>query len=108
MRMNTFIDIISAESTIDDEGFGIINDNILASTRAYKEDKYGSEAWKNRSSFSEASSMFRFRKIPGVDITTDLFIVCDTGRYNILSVSDIKERGMYIEVLAGKEESSKG
>jgi head-tail adaptor len=82
-------------------------DVILASVRAYKEDKHGSEKWANRAAFSQASALFRFRRIPNLEITTDLVLVCSDGRYNIISVEDVKGRGMYIEVLAEKVKSSK-
>ncbi len=39
--MNTFIDIISVETTRDREGFGKSMDIILASVRAYKEERHG-------------------------------------------------------------------
>ena len=102
--MNTFIDIISTVPIKDKEGFSIKGDNILASVCAYKEDRHGSERWTNMASFSTASSLFRFRKIPGFEVTTEMVIVCDDGRYQILSVEDVRSRGMYVEVLAEKIE----
>lgn len=99
-KINTFIDLISIEPVKDSEGFISNGDNIIASIRAYKEDKHGSEAWKNRASFTTATSLFRFRKIPNTDITTALVITCSDGRYNIVSAEDVKGKGMYIEVLA--------
>ncbi|MTI80822.1 MAG: head-tail adaptor protein [Firmicutes bacterium] len=107
-KMNTFIEIIKAEPIKDAEGFITEGEHIITSIRAYKEDRHGSEAWKNRASFSTATSLFRFRKIPDINITTELFIVCSDERYNILSVEDVKEKGMYIEVLAEKVSGSKG
>lgn len=80
----TFIEIISTNPIKDSEGFVKTGDNILASLRAYKEDRHGSEAWKNRATFSEATALFRFRKITNLNITTSLFIVCSDDRYNIL------------------------
>ncbi|WNF36827.1 head-tail adaptor protein [Bacillaceae bacterium IKA-2] len=99
-KMNEFIDVISTEPVKDAEGFVTTGDNILASVRAYKEDRHGTEKWANRATFSTASALFRFRKIPSIEITTTLIITCSDGRYNILSVEDVKGRGMYIEVLA--------
>lgn len=99
-KMNEFIDVISTEPVKDAEGFVTTGDNILTSVRAYKEDRHGTEKWANRATFSTASVLFRFRKIPSIEITTTLFITCSDGRYNILSVEDVKGRGMYIEVLA--------
>lgn len=102
-KMNTFVDVISTSPAIDHEGFAIKSDVVLASIRAYKENRHGSERWANRATFSKASALFRFRKIPGVEITTSLTLACADGRYNIVSVEDVKGRGMYIEVLAEKE-----
>lgn len=106
--MNTFIDIVSVLPEKDAEGFATKGDTVLASVRAYKEEQNGSEAWKNRAAFSKATALFRFRKIPNIEITTALVIVCEDGRYNIISAENIKGRGIYIEVLAIKEEGSSG
>lgn len=105
-KMNTFIDIIMTASVGDAEGFATTSDNILASVRAYKEERHGNEQWANRATFSTATALFRFRKIPGIAITNALILVCDSGRYNIVSVEDVKERGMYIEVLAERVTAS--
>ncbi len=105
-KMNSFIDIISAENVIDSEGFSRRKETILASVRAYREDRHGNRMWANMASFSEATVLFRFRKIPNLNITTKMDISCSDGRYSILSVENIKDRCMYIEVLAKKIESS--
>lgn len=105
-KMNTFIDIISAAPSKDADGFVTTGDHIIASIRAYKEDRHGTERWANMAAFSEATALFRFRKLPGVEITTTLFIVCGDERYRIVSAEDVRGRGMYIEVLAEKLEPS--
>ncbi len=107
-KMQTSIEIYSTKSIKDSEGFTKKENQLLTTARAYKEDQNGSEAWKNRASFSSATSLFRFRKIPKIDITTDLIIMCNDVKYNILSVQDILERGMYVEILAERITSSKG
>ena len=99
-RMNTFIDITGVEPTKDAEGFVTQSDIVVASVRAYVEDRHGSVAWRNRAAFSEATALFRFRVIPGVTVTTANVIVCGGDRYKILSVEDVKRRNMYYEVLA--------
>jgi hypothetical protein len=101
-KMNTFIDIISTVPIKDEEGFAKKVDNMLASVRSYKEDRHGSERWTNMASFSTASSLFRFRNIPGLKVTNEMIIVCGDGRYQILSVEDVRSRGMYVEALAEK------
>ena len=50
----------------------------------------------------EATDLFRFRRIPGLGITTDHIIVTDGERFEVTSVEDVKGRGMYTEVLAKK------
>lgn len=107
-KMNGFADIISVKRVKDSEGFSTTVDEILASVRVYREGRHGSQRWANLAAFSEATDLFRFRVIPGVDVTTDHIIVCDGGRFNITSVEDVKGRGMYIEVLAKKVEPTNG
>lgn len=105
-KMNSFIDIISSENVTDSEGFSKKEETVLASIRAYKEERHGNKMWANMAAFSEATVLFRFRKIPNLNITTKMDISCSDGRYSILSVENIKDRCIYIEVLAKKIESS--
>ena len=105
-KMKVFIDIITTDPKKDAEGFVTKGDRILASIRAYKEERHGSERWANMAAFSMATSMFRFRKIPGVDVDTTLTIVCDDARYRIVSAEDVRGRGMYIEAMCEKVEGT--
>nr|DAT88715.1 MAG TPA: Putative head tail adaptor [Caudoviricetes sp.] len=105
-KMNTFIDIISTAPVKDADGFVTNGDHIVASVRAYKEDRHGNERWANMAAFSEATALFRFRKIPGTEITTSLFIIFGDERYRIVSAEDVRGRGMYVEVLAEKQEGT--
>ena len=104
--MNTSIDIISTAPLKDAEGFVTTGDTILTSIRAYKEEKHGSERWANMAAFSEATALFRFRKLPGLAVDTTLIITCGTGRYRIISAEDIRGRGMYVECLCERVEGS--
>ena len=106
--MRHFIEIISTEPDKDFMGFAKQGESVLAAVRAYKESRSGSAAWRNRAAFSTASVLFRFRAIPNTEITTSMFIRCDNEMYNIVSVEDVRERGMYIECLAEKIKPSKG
>lgn len=106
--MNTFIDIIVTETTKDSEGFSTVKDIVIASVRAYKEDRYASERWANRATFSEATALFHFRKLSGIEVSTEMTITCKDGRYEINSVRDIRNKGMYLEVLAKKVVASSG
>jgi len=99
-KMSVFIKIVEKVILKDDEGFSSETDVILASVRAYKERRRGTEIWANRTTFSTATDLFRFRCIPGVAVTTDLSILTANSRFEILSVEDVKNRKMYIEVLA--------
>lgn len=99
-KMNAFIDITETRKVKDEEGFSSEEDVVLASVRAYREGRHGSEKWANRAVFSEATDLFRFRMIPGIEITTAMQISTDSHRFEITSVEDVKGRGMYIEVLA--------
>jgi len=105
--MNTPIDIIQTIQTKDADGFVTSSDTILASIRAYREDRHGNTLWANRAVWSTATSLFRFRVIPDVEITTALQIICQNERFRITSVEDVRGRGMYIEVLAERLEPTK-
>jgi len=105
-KMNVPVDIISTAPDKDADGFAKMTATTLASVRAYKEDRHGGEAWANRAAFSTASALFRFRRIPGVEIDTTLSIGCADGRYRILSAEDVRGRKRFIEVLAEKTEPS--
>lgn len=105
-KMNTFIDVVEKQKVLDEEGFSTITDVIIASVRAYREGRHGSEKWANRSTFTDATDLFRFRVIPGIKVTTAMVLVCDDGRFEITSVEDVKGRGMYVEVLVKEVVSS--
>ena len=95
----TLIDLIEEEKIKDESGFSTTNDKILASVRAYMEKQRETLSWANRATFSKATMLFRFRKIPGVEVEANQVIVCDLGRFRILSVEDVKNRKRYIEAL---------
>ena len=99
-KMNTFLEILEKKISTDAEGFKSEQDVVLASVRAYREGRHGSEKWANRAAFTDATDLFRFRVIPGITVTTDLRILCDGHTFEITSVENVKGRGMYLEVLA--------
>ena len=104
-RMNAIIEIIETAQHKDTQGFVTHTGKALAVVRAYKEERHGSETWKNRAVFSTATCMFRFRMIPNVEVTPAMVVMFAGERYNIVSVQSI--RGMYVEVLADKIMPSK-
>ena len=106
-KMNTQIQITQKQVTLDGEGFQTEFNVVVATVRAYREGRHGSEKWANRAAFSEATDLFQFRTIPGVKITTDMRLFCDGSVFEITSVEDVKGRGMYIEALA-KEVQPRG
>ena len=107
-KMKSFIDIVQTVHNKDIAGFSESSDSVLASVRAYKEDRHGAKMWANRAAFSTATCLFRFRVIPGVEVSAKLQILCDGARYRILSAEDVRGRGMYVEVLAERIEPTMG
>lgn len=107
-KMNSFADIKQMITSKDKEGFVTSEEITLASIRIYREGRHGSVRWANLAAFSEATDLFRFRVIPNLTVTTAHFIECDGEQFNIISVENVKGRGMYIEVLAKKVVASSG
>ena len=101
-KMTVPTDIVQTIRTVDAEGFATQTDEVVASIRAYREDRHGSERWANMSTFSDASALFKFRKTPGLTVTTEHALVCADGRFRIISVEDVRQRGRYYEALADK------
>ena len=106
--MNKKARIISVERIVDSEGFKCESVRVLAEVRVFVEGRHGSERWANLAAFSEATDLFKLRKVPNLTITTKHYIEYENNRYDILSVENVKGRGMYIEILAKKVESSNG
>ena len=105
-KMNTWIDIREKRFETDDEGFRTEALYTIATVRAYREGRHGSERWANRASFTDATDLFRFRCIPYAKVTTDMIILCDAREFEITSIEDVKGRGMYLEVLAREVQPS--
>ncbi len=108
-KMNTNIDIVSTEPIKDAEGFVIKGDRTLASVKAYKEVRNTTARWERivgSAAFSNVTTLFRFRKVPALALSTSHFISDEDGRYNIINVENIKGRGMYVEVLTEKLEGT--
>jgi hypothetical protein len=101
--MNQHIQIIRVHREKDADGIAQPRDEILACVRAYHEQRYGNIRWANRAAFSEATSLFRLRVMPGVAVEPLLIIVCRKKRYEVLSVEEI--RGQYLEILTKRIDS---
>jgi head-tail adaptor len=99
-KMNTQIDIISTEPQKDADGFVNHGDTVIASVKAYFEQKNSTEKWRNMSQSNEVNALFRLRNIPDIKLSNRHVIICEGKRYNIYSVENIKSRKMYLEVLA--------
>ena len=93
---------------IDKEGFNFKTVAVVAEMRVFVEGRHGSERWANLAAFTEATELFRFRRIPNLTVTTKHYILCEGSRYDILSVENVKGRNMYTEVLAKRVEASNG
>ena len=100
--------IVRYAKTTDKDGFSAETEVTIAEVRCYREGRHGSERWASLAAFSEATDLFRFRKIPGVEVDETMTIVCDGSRYQILSVEDVKGRGMYLEALAKRSGTADG
>lgn len=107
-KMKGFAIIKSIYKNKDDEGFAKDTELIIATVRCYREGRHGSKRWVNLSAFTDATDLFRFRAIPHIVITTDYVIDYEGERFKIISVENIKGRGMYIEVLAKKVDGTVG
>ena len=92
----------------DRDGFKNDTDLVVASIHCYREGRHGSKRWVNLSSFTDATDLFRFRAIPNLKITTDYVLEYEGEVFKILSVENVKGKGMYVEVLAKKVESAVG
>lgn len=99
-KMNSFIEIVKKSIDTDNEGFKTETLKTVATVRAYREGRHGSEKWANRAAFSTATDLFLFRCIPNVEVTTDMLILCNNRKFEITSVENVKGRNMYLEVLA--------
>ena len=99
-KMNTYINFFPKLNISDDEGFNQETEVWLKSIRAYREGRHGTEKWANRAAFTDATDLFRFRRVPDFRPTTDMFIEYKGDRFEITSIEDVKGRGMYIEILA--------
>ncbi len=107
-KMNNFIQIVQLKKLKDKDGFMNETKEVVASIRAYREGRHGNAMWANRATFTTATDLFRFRKIPNVELTTSMIIVCDDSDFEVFSTEDVKGKKMYIEVLAKKVEPTNG
>ena len=105
-KMNCSIDIVSTVPIKDGDGFAIKSDTILATVRACKEERRGSEKWANMAAFSEAGVLFSFRSIPDVIVNESLTIIENGKRYSIMDAQYGRGHGMYVECLCRLIEGS--
>ena len=107
-KMNGFLTILRKEYTTDAEGFKKEIEDVVVQVRCYREGRHGSYRWANLAAFSEATDLFRFRRIPHFCFSTEYILVYNGERFKPLSVEDVKSRGMYVEVLAKRVVTSNG
>ena len=101
-KMTTQFTLIFTAPTLDHEGFATNTEIALYKGRAYFEPRNSTEKWRNNAVFAEATALFRFRCIPNLTVDTTMVLDCNNARYNIISVENVRGRGMYYEVLATK------
>lgn len=101
-KMNLTARLTETRNIKDSEGFPQKQDITLAVLRVYREGRHGSYKWANLAAFSDATDLFRFRRIEGVSVLPGQTLIVGGERLEIISVEDVKGRGMYTEVLARK------
>ena len=69
-KMNCMAEIVEKRRIKDSEGFTSDQEVTLASIRAYREGRHGSLRWANLAAFSDATDLFRFRRIPDLTVGT--------------------------------------
>lgn len=99
-KMNAFGVFLRFTKEKDEEGFVHEDFEIIADVRVYREGRHGSARWANLAHFSEATDLFRFRRIPDVEIRAGDVIVCEAGWFEIFFVDNVQGKNRYIEVLA--------
>jgi hypothetical protein len=107
-KMNQFADLVGTVIKTDNDAFGRETEGVIASLRVYREDRHGTEVWANRAAFSEATALFRFRFIPGLNVDTTMKLVMGNEIFRITSAENVRNRGIYWEVLAERVTPSKG
>ena len=95
--MREHLDLIRPVVTRDKAGFTTTRDEVVASVRASIEVRHASSAWVNRAAYTKADVLFRIRAIPGLQVSADMEIASDRGRFVIDAVEHI---GRYVEILA--------
>ena len=105
--LNTPIQILRLRFGRDRDGFPTESDELIACVRARVETRNATEKWSNRAVLRDASAVFTFRRIPHIDLTTDMAIVCGADRYNIVSVENVRNRNLYTQVVARLESEAK-
>ena len=105
--LNTPIQILRLRFGRDRDGFPTESEELVACVRARAETRNATEKWSNRAVLREASAVFTFRRIPHIEITTDMVIVCGADRYNIMSVENVRNRNLYTQVVARLESEAK-
>ena len=97
--MTAIVTIAEVKIEKDSDGLMKPKDSPIINIRAYREFRRGTERWAHLAAFSEATCLFRFRKIPGIEVRPDMVILCDGLRYRIISAEDVRGKGMYLEAL---------
>ena len=105
-RMTERITVSAKVITTDAEGFAVETYQQVLTARASREGRHGSEAWRNRAAFTDATELFTIRK-PSQTVDTSMIVQTEQGEeFEITSTEDVKSRGMYLEILCREVKSS--
>ena len=108
LKFNRTIEIRKDIFALDAEGFSQKQSVSVAEIKAYREGRHGSTMWSNLAAFSTATDLFIIRRIPGVTVSTDMYILDGDTKFDIESVEEIKGKKLYVQILARKVEATGG
>lgn len=70
----------------------------VARVQAYVEQRRATSAWVNRAAYTNATTLFRIRTIPGITLDERVVITWRGQVFEVDSMEDL--RGRYVEILA--------
>lgn len=96
-KMRDKIIIYSVDANRDSDGYASELDTVVATIRAYREDKSNTLKWTNSAVMEGIDAMFTFRKIPGVTVKPKMIISNRGDKFLVTSAELL--RG-YVKVMA--------
>ena len=108
-QMRHKMQLVFPKTATDDEGFSETEYEVIKDIRAAKNDRRDwrtNEEMLNQATFATERTVIIFRRIPGVTVTPGHALIYNGGYYRIVAVDNDSGRGMYVYVLAEKQEGS--